>query len=357
MYQNDINTCLSANIRSHGLPTPQFLSPTLTGPKSHAINALRRRTADPTQHADKGKPRPASALGVSSPAAAGKTEEEYVKNLQQQLFLLEMETRYLRARSDDTGLYQQTGELPEGRGDTGAGADKRRVPLGEVIKDLKQKYADLQDEYKEEVQTLKTNLFSVQSQYRTSQEKLSEATKQHTTLTDQFTTFQKESNTEKQGLLRELSRLKQQVANADGEAKRWEGMYERAIQEVEAIRADKRRLESVVDSSKRRIEEVEAAGTHYEKRIEELCHEIASVKHSPPPEPSEALTTHIASLQQTLNAVQSTLSTMQSTSTTQSKHISDLTTQLKVAESINKRLLTDGAEFYLVPSGFWQPAM
>ena len=75
--------------------------------------------------------RPRSAM--SSPTRNAALEDEYVRNLQQQVYLLELETRYLRGNRG--GGYESMGD---GAGDN--------TPVG----GLKQKYMELQNIHKQE---------------------------------------------------------------------------------------------------------------------------------------------------------------------------------------------------------------
>ncbi|KAJ3389383.1 hypothetical protein HDU84_008832, partial [Entophlyctis sp. JEL0112] len=93
--------------------------------------------------------------GVAPSSAAGRprVEDEYIRNLQQQVYLLELETRYLR-----TNAREANG---------GTGSDARQhgtLPLNDAIKGLKSKYIELQENHKmdlrkheDQIEKMKTN--------------------------------------------------------------------------------------------------------------------------------------------------------------------------------------------------------
>lgn len=115
--------------------------------------------------------------GGGSSASASRVEEEYIRNLQQQIYLLELETRYLKTnngeRPDNQNILeqqpvliqqqqlhqsrthlsqQQLSQQPLSRyssHDISAGSSS--APLNDTIKTLKLKYVELQEAHKKEM--------------------------------------------------------------------------------------------------------------------------------------------------------------------------------------------------------------
>ncbi|KAI9006186.1 hypothetical protein BC832DRAFT_472464 [Gaertneriomyces semiglobifer] len=76
-------------------------------------------------------------------------EQEYVRNLEHQIYLLEMETRFLRSRRPDGA---------DGGGSLEKAVDMGSIPLNDAIKNLKYKYVELQETHKSEMKNMNMQL-------------------------------------------------------------------------------------------------------------------------------------------------------------------------------------------------------
>ncbi|KAJ3131890.1 hypothetical protein HK100_005920 [Physocladia obscura] len=77
-----------------------------------------------------------------------RVEDEYIRNLQQQVYLLELETRYLRTQPRDGNNTPGNQGLVSSLQDHNVGG---AAPLNDAIKGLKAKYIELQENHKREL--------------------------------------------------------------------------------------------------------------------------------------------------------------------------------------------------------------
>ncbi|KAI8916729.1 hypothetical protein DFJ77DRAFT_352080 [Powellomyces hirtus] len=200
-------------------------------------------------------PRPESSAAKrnTAPQQRTRTGDEYVKNLQQQIYLLELETRYLRAGRSDDGTPFPLASGP--RSGTPPTSDRAApaAPLGEVIQDLRGKYVELQEGYRQEVETLKSDLQALQTTHASSTQQLSTLKSQVASLTSQLAKSESTASRDRESLQMELSAAKQRLDAAGAEVERWEGLYEDGVAACEELRKDAVKMEAVLSSEKNKV--------------------------------------------------------------------------------------------------------
>ncbi|KAJ3159220.1 hypothetical protein HDU86_001823 [Geranomyces michiganensis] len=282
---------------------------------------------------------------TSAPQPRTRTGDEYVRNLQQQIYLLELETRYLRAgRSDDSVPFplagaasaQQPQQPPDATGERTASGPA--APLGEVIQDLRSKYVELQESYRSEVETLKAELSTLRTSHAAATAQLPALRKEVASLSAKLAATESASARTRESLQVELSTATQRLEAAGSEIERWEALYEDGVKSTEEVRKDAASAHVALVEEKSKVLELEAVKKKLERRVEELCAENAANKHAPLPAPADQTTGALQALQATLQTLQGSLTALSNTHTPQATHIATLTTQLQVAQHANAGL-------------------
>ncbi|KAJ3145130.1 hypothetical protein HDU89_007547 [Geranomyces variabilis] len=305
-----------------------------------------RSSPSPDLHISDNHRKHATPSRTSVPQPRTRTGDEYVRNLQQQIYLLELETRYLRAgRSDDSvpfplagaaGAQQQQQQQSDSAGERSMAGPA--APLGEVIQDLRSKYVELQESYRSEVETLKSDLSTLRTSNAAATAQLPALRKEVASLTAKLAATESTSARTRESLQVELSTATQRLEAASAEIERWEALYEEGVKSTEEVRKDAAGAHVALVEEKSKVLELEAVNKKLERRIEELCAENAASKHAPPPAPVDQTTGALQTLHATLQTLQSSLTALSNTHTPQSTHITTLTTQLQVAQHANAGL-------------------
>ncbi|KAJ3012177.1 hypothetical protein HKX48_006415 [Thoreauomyces humboldtii] len=245
-----------------GLRYPLGKAFTSAGLKPHSATRPRTATGYPSSSSASHHADPSATVHASPPkrnqsSSAPKsrtTGDEYIKNLQQQVYLLELETRYLRAGRPDDGTPFPLSDHGHKAAATSHSPEPDRptpaAPLGEVIQDLKSKYVELQEGYRREVETLRTDLLSSQSKDRRSSQLAKELKSQVDTLSQQVHALQSGAARERETVLVELSATKQRLEATEAEVARWETLHEHSVTECEELRRDAITRESALMAEK-----------------------------------------------------------------------------------------------------------
>ncbi|KAJ3169136.1 hypothetical protein HDU88_000928 [Geranomyces variabilis] len=306
-----------------------------------------RSSPSPDLHISDNHRKQVTPSRTSVPQPRTRTGDEYVRNLQQQIYLLELETRYLRAgRSDDSVPFPLAGaagaqqqhqqQQPDSAGERSMAGPA--APLGEVIQDLRSKYVELQESYRSEVETLKSDLSTLRTSNAAATAQLPALRKEVASLTAKLAATESASARTRESLQVELSTATQRLEAASAEIERWEALYEEGVKSTEEVRKDAASAHVALVEEKSKVLELEAVNKKLERRIEELCAENAASKHAPPPAPADQTTGALQTLHATLQTLQSSLTALSNTHNPQATHIATLTTQLQVAQHANAGL-------------------
>ncbi|KND01628.1 uncharacterized protein SPPG_03423 [Spizellomyces punctatus DAOM BR117] len=217
-------------------------------------------------------------------------ENEYIKNLQQQVYLLELETRYLRSGRSKSG-NEDTSFPFQGTDATSAclNGGVPTAPLNTVIKDLKNKYVELQEGYKRQVEKLQETITNLQKQNHTTTLTTESLTQTRDQLLQDLQTLQTNHNTEKDGLYKTIHTLKQDHENLKAEMRRLEISYERCREEKEEGVKEVVGFKMEVERLRGQVEEQVQVHDKLQKKVEELSRDKAflqaQLETTPPPPP------------------------------------------------------------------------
>ncbi|KAJ3104459.1 hypothetical protein HDU97_009244 [Phlyctochytrium planicorne] len=159
---------------SHSTFSGQF-HPTLPNQKANAYKArfspqpTKPRTSSPErgkQALKQNRPNTPSFGSGVKPKHTGKpshnpAEDEYIRNLQQQIYMLELESRYLQPFHRKTNRTQGSSSFVGGGG---TGSNLSSAPLSDAIRDLKGKYLELQEAHKREIKDLADRLEQIKTE-------------------------------------------------------------------------------------------------------------------------------------------------------------------------------------------------
>ncbi|TPX42656.1 hypothetical protein SeLEV6574_g05470 [Synchytrium endobioticum] len=188
--------------------------------------------------------RPRSA--VSSPA---RLEDEYVKNLQQQLYLLELETRYLRGNRGG-------GMSTHSMGDSGENSS---------VGGLKQKYVELQTAHKQEVKKLQ----DIIDDLRRRQDGIADSSDAHELRTE-LQTVKDDFAIQKDKLCGENIQLRRQLDSAEADKIQIDGSLRRVSADFHVQRTRCSELTDEVARLREQLNEQLTSNSKYTKRMEEL---------------------------------------------------------------------------------------
>ncbi|KAI8833371.1 hypothetical protein BC829DRAFT_407860 [Chytridium lagenaria] len=199
-------------------------------------------------------------VGGGGPGGSLSVEEEYIRNLQQQVYLLELETRYLR----------------NGKGEGEGGA--KLVDIGQR---LKIKYVELQETHKKEMQKMEELMDQLPLN-------LQAIEKDREDLKKDLKNMRDHQNTEKDRLYGELLALRKKAEITASEHQRLEKTHSRFLAEKQQLESaamhaqeDARKYRDQVEellhinaTLKIRVEELHKANTIIQSRLED--HEAAA---------------------------------------------------------------------------------
>ncbi|KAI8608040.1 hypothetical protein BC830DRAFT_51235 [Chytriomyces sp. MP71] len=144
------------------IPFPSYPAVSLASPLGKGFPTNRGTPKSSSRPSSPQKPRTPNTGQMHSkkPVSAAnrsRVEDEYIRNLQQQVYLLELETRYLKTNRGEGG--NSGGISPGGGGGHAVGAGGlsgdvhhgSSATLNDAIKGLKSKYIELQENHKREL--------------------------------------------------------------------------------------------------------------------------------------------------------------------------------------------------------------
>ncbi|KAI9209238.1 uncharacterized protein BJ171DRAFT_111617 [Polychytrium aggregatum] len=197
--------------------------------------------------------------GARGPDAGSKhVEDEYIRNLQQQIYLLELETRYLRAPKND-------GDVAPGGEPTGT-----TMPLNDAIKTLKHKYIELQDTNKKEITRLEDQIEMLRSQNEALVVTMAMLEKERDEARDQMRETRETQITEKDKIYGEVIALRKKMEIIQADHNRMEAAHKRMIKEKQEMQALTLEAEANANKWKDQVEEQLHINQTLKSRIEEL---------------------------------------------------------------------------------------
>ncbi|KAJ3296148.1 hypothetical protein HDU79_007402 [Rhizoclosmatium sp. JEL0117] len=196
-----------------------------------------------------------------------RVEEEYIRNLQQQVYLLELETRYLRSNKGESNTtsgmagggsnHMQTTSI-DMQGGHGA------APLNDAIKGLKSKYIELQDSHKRELKKFEDQFEKMKTNEQVLELSLQAAQKECEELKDEIKKIREHHTAEKDKLYGELLAHRKKSEIAISEHQRLQKTHQRNAVERQQQQTT---LQHAIDDAKK-----------YRDQVEELLHINATLK-------------------------------------------------------------------------------
>ncbi|KAJ3083376.1 hypothetical protein HK102_001107 [Quaeritorhiza haematococci] len=264
-----------------------------------------------------------------------KLEDDYIRNLQQQIYLLELETRYLRSSSREGGIpneAQASGPIMNS-----GEPDLRVLPLTEAIKHLKMKYAELQDTHKREMQTLDERLQHSLIEIQTQKLSIQTLEKEKEDLKNRLRHAKDQSLSEKEKIYGECLSLRKKVEAAQTEMARFEQMHNRSQIEKQHVQSAAFAAQEEMNKMKQQIEEQIQINAQLRSRMNELYKE--NVKLQSDLESTKG-TLHIYELENT----KETVTTLQTELLSLRAQLKQLETAKSHEEHLRLRVVQDCSE-------------
>ncbi|KAJ3025918.1 UNVERIFIED_CONTAM: hypothetical protein HDU68_006503 [Siphonaria sp. JEL0065] len=219
--------------------------------------------------------------GSKSGAATGnnrsRVEEEYIRNLQQQVYLLELETRYLRTNKGDSnnpsgGTANVQSSPSDMHGLHGA------APLNDAIKGLKSKYIELQDSHKRELKKFEDQFEKMKTTEQVLELSLQASQKECEELKAELKGVREHHTTEKDKLYGELLAHRKKSEIATNEHQRLQKTHQRIAMEKQQQQST---TQHALDDAKKyrdQVEELLHINATLKVRIEELHKQNSSIQ-------------------------------------------------------------------------------
>ncbi|KAJ3067201.1 hypothetical protein HDU98_009601 [Podochytrium sp. JEL0797] len=214
--------------------------------------------------------RPGSASAKTPPANRSRVEEEYIRNLQQQVYLLELETRYLRTNKGDSGgngsggmsgaSHMTSGDIHGG----GGGGSHGSAPLNDAIKGLKMKYIELQENHKRELKKFEDQFEKMKTNEQILSLSLQSTQKEADELKDELKSIREHHTSEKDKLYGELLAHRKKSEIATNEHQRLSKTHQRIAMEKQQHQIT---MQHALEDAKK-----------YRDQVEELLHINATLK-------------------------------------------------------------------------------
>lgn len=227
------------------------------------------------------------ALSVQGSSAINKggvsgkgVEEEYIRNLQQQIYLLELETRYLKKGGSGKGGNHSS--------DTATGEDttnssKVCLPvdsssLNDAFKSLKNKYVELQETNKDKLKKLEQKLDHANEELKLSQLAQENLIKEKEELLRENKQLSSQSVSAEDKVFNELATLNKRLEVSQAEVARLELSYNRVLQEKERLQSESLKSNLETARFQGQVEEQLAVHVNLSRKVEELQKNNASLQ-------------------------------------------------------------------------------
>ncbi|KAJ3411853.1 hypothetical protein HDV05_001642 [Chytridiales sp. JEL 0842] len=194
--------------------------------------------------------------------AMGSVAEEYIRNLQQQVYLLELETRYLRNPANSAGDSGGAGHHAGGSSSDFASGSS--APLNDAIRGLKHKYIELQANHKKEMQKMEDKMEQMITENQILSLSVQNLEKEREELRDEIKGMKEHHATEKDRIYGELiaTRKKAEVALSD---------QQRLEKSNNRLHSEKQHLNTACAHANEDAKK-------YREQVEELLHINATLK-------------------------------------------------------------------------------
>lgn len=275
------------------------------------IRQQQRQPTSMSKSRHSGKEKNLGNLGI------GKVEDDYVRNLQQQIYLLELETRYLRTP-------QTQGEDHD---------PQNGLPINDKIKGLKNKYLELQENNSKEIKRRDDQVEMLRSQNDALNVTLDMVEKDREQLKEELQMIKDNQIGEKDKIYGELITLKKKLEITQADHARMDITYKRIIKEKQELQAIAFNAESDAKKWREQVEEQLSINDSMKSRVDDLHKTITRLEIQIEDSKSNAMQWELDSLKSRivdLNKVKIELQTELQTMEVQSRQ--DETSRLKLSQ-------------------------
>ncbi|KAL3894475.1 MAG: hypothetical protein SGCHY_005256, partial [Lobulomycetales sp.] len=246
---------MSANFPPFGLRTPLSKGFPTGASKSPNRSSAGARPPSPQKNSRRGQ--------------QDSVDKEYVRNLQQQVYLLELETRYLRSGSNGQGDQNEQSQ-PNSLGNSFREVNAQAAPLNDTLKNLKYKYVELQEKHKQESKQLEEALGQLKTEFNLQTVMLQNSEKEKQELSDALAAVKEHTIGEKDKLYGEALSLRKRLQASQSDLSRMELHYQRINSERQKLLTEASKNESERKKFTFQIEEQLGINTALKSRVEEL---------------------------------------------------------------------------------------
>lgn len=243
-------------------------------------------------------------------SSGSRVEEEYIRNLQQQIYLLELETRYLKTNNNAAGMesqnilsepvqnnitaqqqllsnssrphlsQQQLHQQPLSRHSShDISANSSSAPLNDTIKNLKMKYVELQEAHKKEMKSLEDQLNQMKSEQRLNGLNHQNVERERDELAEAVKSIKEHHATEKDKLYGEAIGMRKKYETAQADLARMELQFQRVNNEKQKLLTSHGSSSGEIMRLKDQVEEQLKINDSLKTRVDELrkhCSELES---------------------------------------------------------------------------------
>jgi chromosome segregation ATPase len=202
---------------------------------------------------------------INKPKPSKEATEDYIRNLQQQIYLLELETRYMRSAKS--------------RGECGNSSNSQDLnnminnsssSLNEIINGLKYKYVELQEKNKNDLKKLEEEIEKEKKEFPKKDTEIEKLNMDIDMLKNEVTLLKEHGEDERKDLYNENMELKKKLETINSDITRNDISYKRVLKEKEELIDSLNKLRAEHSSMDEKYEDLQNIEVHLKQKIEEL---------------------------------------------------------------------------------------
>lgn len=190
--------------------------------------------------------------------------------MQQQVYLLELETRYLKSPGGDKNDHQSQPQQN----------DSSSAPLNDTLKNLKQKFVELQESHKKEIKKIEESHGQLKTEFALQSVVLQNTEKERQELSDSIASIKEHHTNEKDKLYGEALTLRKKLQTSQGDLSRLELQYQRVNAERNKFQTENSNINEELKRSTYTIEEQLTINNTLKNRVDELRKQNAELSSS-----------------------------------------------------------------------------
>ncbi|KAJ3334370.1 hypothetical protein HDU76_000063 [Blyttiomyces sp. JEL0837] len=244
-----------------------------TSPSRHPTASTPSGTRGGSNQNQRGRSTGNGTGSVPPTTGRSQVEEEYIRNLQQQVYLLELESRYMR----NGGVDASAG----GPSATSAAATSNHMqmppeisqgsaPLSDAIKGLKFKYVELQEKHKHELQKHEVTLDQLKTEHHAQSLIIDTLEREMEEMRNDVRSMKEQQATEKDKLYGELIAARKKSEIVSAEHARLEKVHSRLLMEKQQLAGTSMHAQDDARKYREQVDELLQLNASLKVRIEEL---------------------------------------------------------------------------------------